>query len=554
MNQFKVKDYINKMCGGFPVLTQEDLDQCNALFRPYLFSRWARKAGKHHLWTSCCHVNDYIIEDQRAISSEVMDCIYLRHNERVVCPFCGKEVTAKDLAKAGKRRTLQDYRLVVFLHAEENTTLYAQAYVARKEYEHLQDLSGYPSYDFEAAYIFQPGNPVIVEQNYRSGDYETTEGKRTRDPFRCGSNSWFSYAPYYVIGWDAIGCSCMKYCQYDRFKAFATHGYPALDSYMMRYFSMYCLYPQVEMLMKLGLRQVVADLVFNQKKNAAAIDWKQSDPRKAFGLNKPELDFFLHQDEPDLGDVALYKRLKRHGQKVEFRWLCELELSTENKLTLVRICEKHRRKFTRAVRYLEKFTGPRCYGGWFGLPQALEQWKDYLDNAERLDYDLKDDVVFMPKNLFEAHDNAASLAAREQAEKDAMEIRELTEKLDRRYSFQLAGYHIRPPMSTAEIVAEGQALKHCVGGYADRHAKGITTILFLRSDGDPWKPLVTIEMNGRHLVQIHGYRNERDGAESPRKRYAAIVEPWLNWVEAGSKRDKDGKPILPRKQKEVKTA
>ena len=537
------------MSGGFPTLNQSQLDEANDLFEAYLFFRRDKKTREHHIWTSCCHVDDYVIERQRTLTGPVAACVDIFHNEEMTCPFCGKRVIAKNLAKAGKRHILQDYRCVVFLNAEQDTPLYAQAYVARKDYESERDLSAYPEYCFEAAYIFQPGNPVIIEPDYgNEKKFYQSEGKRTRDPFRSGSISWFGYHPYYLIGKDAIKESLMRYSQYDRFKAFWTHGYP-LDLYMMRYLSTYCLYPQIEMLMKLGMRQIVGDLVFYQKKNDAAIDWKQTDPRKAFGLTKPELDFFLHQDEPDIGDVALNKRLKRHGQKVEFRWLCELDMSVDDKLTLVRLCEKHRCKFTRAVHYLEKFTGPRCYGGWFGLPQALEHWKDYLNSAETLDYDLKNEVVLMPKNLFEVHDTAASLITRAQAEKETVTFHELTEQLDRRYSFQLAGYHIRPPMSTAEIIAEGKALKHCVGGYADRHAEGKTTILFLRSDMAPGTPLVTIEMNGNNLVQIHGYKNERDGAESPMKRYAAIVNPWLNWVKAGSRRDEAGRPIIKREER-----
>ena len=36
------------------------------------------------------------------------------------------------------------------------------------------------------------------------------------------------------------------------------------------------------------------------------------------------------------------------------------------------------------------------------------------------------------------------------------------------------------PVTTAAIKREGRVLDHCVGGYADRHMKGVTTILFLR--------------------------------------------------------------------------
>lgn len=68
-------------------------------------------------------------------------------------------------------------------------------------------------------------------------------------------------------------------------------------------------------------------------------------------------------------------------------------------------------------------------------------------------------------------------------------------------------------------------------------------------------------MNGNRLVQAHGYRNDRMKCPEnpdcipPRTLYAEIFDPWLAWVEAGSRRDKDGKPVVPKnKEKECKTA
>ena len=541
----RIKAYMGDQYKEFPTLEQNQLDKANDLFDAYLFFRRDRKTGEHHLWTSCCHMEDYIIEQQRTLSGPVVQCTSLSHNEVLTCPFCGKMVVAKNLSKAGKRRSLRDYRCVVFLNAEQDTPLYAQAYIAHKEYGTEKSLSAYPDYIFEAAYIFQPGNPVIIEEDYYGKRLYRTEGRRTREPFRSGYIYWYRYVGYQVIGKDAIYKSCCRFSQYDKFKQFCG-CFASADFNLMRYMSTWCLYPQIEMLMKMGLKQTVFDLVMRQVKNAAAIDWSQSDPRKAFGLTKPELDYWLHLDNPKWEDVAIYKRLKRHGQKVSFQWLCELDL--ENKIGLVRICQRHRCKFVKAIHYLDKFTGPRCYGGWFGLDQALEYWKDYLINAERLDYALNEQVVFMPKDLFEAHDNAAGASVQVSAEEETQTFLKLTKKLDLRYSFQMAGYHIRPPASTKEIIAEGKALRHCVGGYAERHALGKTTILFLRSDDAPYTPLVTIEMNGNRMVQIHGYQNDR-GQQNPKERYASIVGPFLEWVSAGSKRDKDGKPIIAQRER-----
>ena len=128
-----------------------------------------------------------------------------------------------------------------------------------------------------------------------------------------------------------------------------------------------------------------------------------------------------------------------------------------------------------------------------------------------------------------------------------LDRKELYDLLVRLYAMEAAGYVIRVPETAAEIVAEGRALCHCVGGYAPRHMEGKVTILFLRSAEEPDKALCTIEMNGTRLVQIHGYRNELDGGVSPQERYRDFLDLWLPWVETGSPRDQQGRPMLPER-------
>ena len=90
-------------------------------------------------------------------------------------------------------------------------------------------------------------------------------------------------------------------------------------------------------------------------------------------------------------------------------------------------------------------------------------------------------------------------------------------------------------------------VSECVGGYAARHANGETTILFMRSAAWPDKPLYTIEMQGKELIQVHGYHNRT----APRDIPAAneFFESWLKWVKGGSKR-----PKLHKKTKETERA
>lgn len=68
---------------------------------------------------------------------------------------------------------------------------------------------------------------------------------------------------------------------------------------------------------------------------------------------------------------------------------------------------------------------------------------------------------------------------------------------------------IRIPNNLSEIVNEGSTLHHCVGSYTDRHARGDTTILFLRKKSEPYESFYTIELTNINTIQqIHGFGNK----------------------------------------------
>lgn len=132
---------------------------------------------------------------------------------------------------------------------------------------------------------------------------------------------------------------------------------------------------------------------------------------------------------------------------------------------------------------------------------------------------------------------------------------ERRKKLEKKYGFAMDGYVIRAPLGKDEILAEARKLQHCVGGYADRHIQGKTTILFMRKAKKPDEPWLTIEMNRNKLVQVHGFKNEGlhttrgRFTPDPREVYREFLDTWLEWLEKGSKRDKKGVPKLPRRKK-----
>ena len=147
-----------------------------------------------------------------------------------------------------------------------------------------------------------------------------------------------------------------------------------------------------------------------------------------------------------------------------------------------------------------------------------------------------------PKKLKTTHDEAVAVRKqirfenekKSQAEKLRKEQDALNDKnnsyakrykkLQKAYEYSDRKYCVVIPKGATEIVLEGRALSHCVGGYAERHIKGKTPILFMRNVENTEEALVTIELNEESLtvIQAHGKKN-RDPSDEEQ----AFIDKWL---------------------------
>lgn len=84
----------------------------------------------------------------------------------------------------------------------------------------------------------------------------------------------------------------------------------------------------------------------------------------------------------------------------------------------------------------------------------------------------------------------------------------------------------RVAASAEELIAEGDALHHCVGTYADKHAKGQCTIILIRKQSEPDKPYYTMELSARGtIVQVRGDHNR-----GMTKDVEAFVEAYKKYI------------------------
>jgi hypothetical protein len=144
-----------------------------------------------------------------------------------------------------------------------------------------------------------------------------------------------------------------------------------------------------------------------------------------------------------------------------------------------------------------------------------------LNDCETLEMDMTKDQVLFPKNLYNAHQNTIAQVEIKANEHLNKAITKRARSLEAKYDFEFDNLLIRPARSADELIREGKELHHCVGTYADRHAKGECSIFFIRKKSDPNKPYYTLELRKDRIVQTRGKNNCAPGED-----VKAFLEDW----------------------------
>lgn len=537
----------------------EELEECRAYFDAFLFcdgaDNWADpdnditdgKPAKVYRCTACG-------ERFFASKEERPELFRRKHNDTLLCPNCGRLVTIKHLGKVRQGLNLSQRTAVTFINVAEGGAVCFESGIAFYDYNGERD----PAYaDMDITFVskrrYYMAQGTVME--WRRGIWAATycdedrsnhweEAKTVQEPFQ--DNALYGFDGFvYLIGLDKLEKSQLKYSAVVKYFA----DYHNLDITLastpvrlfVKYMAEYSLNNRLEMAVKLGLCDAVGELARDGRKNARDINWEASSPAAFARLGKEDAKEFYK--DPSLVKLNWYHKMQKLGA---VRTMREAEYIAGH----VGFCSAD--TAAAAGKY-----GLRLYtlADRMGDGTTLSMWTDYIGMAEKLDYDLSRRDVLLPRNLRERHDAAAAaLKIKGDLAKDKA-YQKRRKKLEKKYGYTCDGLKIIVPAGIDDIVREGKTLKICVGGYADRHVEGKTTILFLRHARRPERSWLCIELDGRgEIRQIHGYKNEGyNHSANPRVKYAAWLAQWQEWYKGGSPRDKEGAPII-KINKEAKTA
>lgn len=527
----------------FEELTEREKELIEDMFPRYLFYRTLPN-GDREFHCSHCRQKFTISHLMRTVTPEEEELVRARHGDGAQCPVCGFHAEVKSIGKSKQRKNLWHREKAVVIHAVNHDRVEARCYFAEKDYEY--GLTPKTELIEKSRYLLTPGNAVKFKARYYNSEYYSV--KAIGEPFPSTAMFYGSDEGYTVFGLNRLENTFLKYNQLDSFISYDAQHYSGCiyNGPIMTYLSYFAIYPQLEMLQKLGHYDVVRALVKQNKKSFPYVNWEAKGITDFFKISKQE-----------------YKTFKENGGTFA---LLRMAYSIRG--------GKERLDFIKAKKYLD------CFGDEYNIKRFADraekagilldeafkyvlkkeadytEYMDYLRMAGALGYDFKVHNVAFPKNLKEAHDNAAAAerimieekkyASLKKKEADAENI---LKKYEKQYSFTDGKYIITVPHTIKEIVEEGKAMSHCVGGYAGRHMEGVLSILFLRLAAKPDKSLYTIEMHDKILNQVQGFGNRTPLTPEAK----AFFDMWLAWVKGGSKRTKSGEPII-RAKAAAKTA
>lgn len=429
-----------------------------------------------------------------------------KHCTKGSCPVCKHEVTFRAL---GRGTNIYDRATVQSLQKVGNGLL-LRIYKVSASYHDYRNPS-FQMWENARTFLCHNGNSVKSEPYY----YSYSFGIRTH--WRNGNRPiMFKYT--YCFEADTCGhlyCKNMETAlyktpwQYCQIKAFYQADKEPMQ--VVHYLQTYLQYPMLEYLVKLRLYRLTADVVYRYDgRKAIYVEGKKL--QEVLGVGMEDIPV-LQKIDAGANLLTLYRELRDHNVRPDERLLLWCQAMDLGDAVDLLYCIQFVTA-GRLMRYVdEQYQQLADVRNHYGAKRferkirVFSEYKDYLHFCTDLEYDLSDEFILFPRHLDEAHDRAAQHFDAHKTEILNKLIADSYEALLLQYQMKKYGLTILPPKSADEIVAEGHALHHCVGGYVSRVAAKECIILFLRHTANPEKSFYTIEVRNQKVAQVRGIQN-----------------------------------------------
>lgn len=261
------------------------------------------------------------------------------------------------------------------------------------------------------------------------------------------------------------------------------------------------------------------------------VNWKAKKPHEALYMSKPE----YKAASGATADQAKAIATRQHAVAVCISNGAPRDYADTLGGAGVAFAEKYKnvwalRRFglVRVWNYIQKQTETRSK--YAGINGTAVFCVDYWEDAQQAGFDLESEVVAFPRSVTEAQARATAAI---RYKKDAT-LRGKFERMAKRLQplrWEYKGLLIAPAESEEQLILEGKALGHCVGGYGNAHCSG-KSIFFIRHADSPETSFFTLQLDTAtgEVLQNRGRMNcarTPEVEEFEKQWLCQVVRPWL---------------------------
>lgn len=445
-----------------------------------------------------------------------------RQSEVTRCPECGSVVTAY-LETSDRFKVDYVQNIATIQKGTDGKTLFVrQWHIVRDMTAQWEDIPGQLQ---EIARYGIRGNKVARwQKETKSTWYWSTwrdrldKWVRVKNDARTYDGSYYFFLP---LDWETeLEGTSLHYCD---IQGYTRSKKDLSDLEPIRLLMDWARYPSVEKLWKAGYRQIIHDRergMFNGTKNT--ILWSRSSMREAFRFPVRLLKL-LPPEEWTLQDCKTVTSLWDMCRQGKIREI-EIEMLFRSKVAIemiapalghasagkiLRYVDKIRTKEREAREKLKEETlaAGKPWHEWEHNSNIVQTYRDYLKDLVKLEANMDDEMVLFPRDLEAAHQRTIVAVKYKSQEIHNEKVKKRAEALAK-LAWERDGLIIRPAADAEELVREGAALHHCVGGYAEDMATGKTAIFVIRHSSEPEKPFYTMEWRGDRVIQCRTDHNK----------------------------------------------
>lgn len=282
-----------------------------------------------------------------------------------------------------------------------------------------------------------------------------------------------------------------KYNDYQKYLDKSIHKYCAIEKLHIKYESELFYYlvdfnahPELEMLLKLGLKHIY---LYEKR----LIRWKKKGINM-LGINKNELKYLQSGMS-----LKSFRNIRDFVNKHN--------LSVEHAKTYLYFKENNIDLPLKQIEYASNVD--------------MYLYKDYIDFINELGIPNSANIKY-PKDLKKAHDELVKQIQTVKNEEQNKKIMDQFKKFEK-LIYENEKFCIFPTMSIDELIEESKVLDHCVRTYAEQVANGETEIMFVREKDKKDKPLYTLELKQKRIIQFRAKNNTM-----PKEEAIDFVKEW----------------------------